>query len=58
MVEAVEYIAKEATTRFDNNGDVLFAKMAVSRFQHVSKASINLLISKALTGHFTLHPIL
>ena len=58
MVKAVEYFAKLSGNRFENAGDIVFSKLGVSSSQHVSKACVNLLISKAITGHFELHPIL
>lgn len=57
MVEAVEYFAKLMGNIFGESGDIILAKLAVSSSQHISKASINLLISKAITGHINIHPI-
>jgi hypothetical protein len=42
---------------FGEDGDIVLAKLAVSGSQHISKAAINLLISKAITGRFIIHPI-
>jgi hypothetical protein len=42
---------------FGEAGDIVLAKLAVSKSQHISKASINLLISKAITGRINIHPI-
>lgn len=42
---------------FGESGDIVLAKLAVSGSQHISKASINLLISKVITGHINIHPI-
>jgi hypothetical protein len=58
MVEAVEYFARMMGSVFGEAGDIVLAKLAVSSSQHISKASINLLISKAITGHISIHPIL
>lgn len=58
MVEAVEYFARLMGTVFGEAGDIVLARLAVSESQHVSKAAINLLISRAITGHMALHPIL
>lgn len=58
MVEAVEYFARLMSSMFGEAGDIVLAKLAVSSSQHISKASINLLISKAITTHLTIHPIL
>ena len=57
MVEAVEYFARLLGSLFAEAGDIILAKLAVSNSQHISKASINLLISKAITGHINVHPI-
>ena len=57
MVEAVEYFARLMGSVFGEDGDIVLAKLAVSGSQHISKASINLLISKAITGRFIIHPI-
>ena len=57
MVEAVEYFARLLSTLFGEAGDIVLAKLAVSGSQHISKASINLLISKAITGNINIHPI-
>lgn len=57
MVEAVEYFARLLGSLFAEAGDIILAKLAVSNSQHISKASINLLISKAITGHINIHPI-
>lgn len=57
MVEAVEYFARLAGNIYGEGGDIFLAKLAVSNSQHISKASINLLISRAILGKFCIHPI-
>lgn len=57
MVEAVEYFARLLGSMFSEAGDIVLAKLAVSNNQYISKATINILITKAITGSFNIHPI-
>jgi len=58
MVEAVEYFARLISSLYADNANVVLSKLAVSECQHISKATINLLISKAHTSKVTLSPLL
>lgn len=57
MVEAVEYFARLLGSLFGEAGDIFLAKLAISGCQHISKASINIFISKAITNPINIHPI-
>lgn len=57
MIEAVEYFARLISTLYKETANVVLSKIAVSECQHISKATINLLISKAHTSKVALHPL-
>jgi hypothetical protein len=57
MVEAVEYFARLTTSLYEEGANVVLSKLAVSECQHISRAAINLLISKAHSSRFELHPL-
>lgn len=52
MVEAVEYFARLTSSLYEESANIVLSKLAVSESQHISKATINLLISKAHTSKF------
>jgi hypothetical protein len=58
MVEAVEYFARLISSLYAETANVVLSKLAVSQCQHISKATINLLISKAHTSKVILSPLL
>lgn len=58
MVEAVEYFARLAACLCPEEGEMALAKLSVSPSQNVSKASINITISRAMTSAGSLHPTL
>jgi len=44
-------------TLYEETANIVLSKLAVSESQHISKATINLLISKAHNSRFALHPL-
>lgn len=57
MVEAVEYFARLTASLYEEGANIVLSKLAVSKCQHISKATINLLISKAHNSKYELHPL-
>lgn len=57
MVESVAYFSSLSNTLFEDTGNILLAKLAVSKSQPISKACVNLLISKIVSGKIHMHPI-
>ena len=57
MVEAVEEFSRLIASLYEETVNVVLSKLAVSDCQHISKATINLLISKAHSSKINLHPL-
>lgn len=57
MVEAVEYFARLIASLYEEEANIVLSKLAVSECQNISKATINLLISKAHNSKYEIHPL-